>query len=203
MRMISMWTGRKVRLRGIEPEDWQAFQRFDEHSAVMRSADMIHPPRSAAGYREWAAAQSTRKATGDELLLAIERREDPVVVGSLSTVGVDQRAGRFSYGIGLGHDHHRRGYATDAVRILLTYMFGERRYHKCEVGIYAFNEASLALHRKLGFQHEGRLRDHEFFSGRHHDLILMGMTVDEFAKRHPFADLQEPAQDEPPAAPTT
>jgi RimJ/RimL family protein N-acetyltransferase len=68
-------------------------------------------------------------------------------------------------------------------------MFGERRYHKCEVAIHAYNEASLALHDKLGFQAEGRLRDHEFFAGRYHDVVLMGLTVGEFAERYPFPDV--------------
>ncbi|MBB5157457.1 GNAT family N-acetyltransferase [Saccharopolyspora phatthalungensis] len=192
--MTSIWTGSKVRLRGIEPEDWQAFQRFDEHSTDMRNGDMIHPPRSAAGYREWAATQAAKQSAGDELLLAIETRADQTLVGTLSTGNIDQRAGRFSYGISIGHDHHRLGYATDAIRLLLTYMFGERRYHKCEVSIYAFNEASIALHRKIGFQTEGRLRDHEYFAGHHHDLVVMGLTIDEFAASHPFADVQEHAQ---------
>jgi RimJ/RimL family protein N-acetyltransferase len=147
----------------------------------MRNADMIYPPRSAAGYREWAATQATKQTAGDEFLLAIEARADQTLVGTLSTNNIDQRAGRFSYGISIGHDHQRRGYATDAIRLLLTYMFGERRFHKCEVGIYAFNEASIALHRKIGLRTEGRLRDHEYFAGRHHDLMVMGLTANEFA----------------------
>lgn len=83
-------------------------------------------------------------------------------------------AGRFSYGIAIGHRHQRSGYASEAIVILLSFMFGERRYHKCEVGIYASNEASIALHHKLGFVDEGRLRDHEYFAGRHHDKALLG-----------------------------
>jgi RimJ/RimL family protein N-acetyltransferase len=133
--MTSIWTGHKVRLRGIEPEDWQAFQQFDEHSGDMRDADMIYPPRSAAGYREWAAAQATRQGAGDEFLLAIEARAEGALVGTLATNHLNQRAGRFSYRISIGQDHQRRGYATDAVPLLLSYMFGERRFHKCEVGI--------------------------------------------------------------------
>ena len=188
--MTSIWTGRTVRLRGIEPDDWPAFRRFDEYTTDMRNADMVHPPRSAAGYREWAASRATKQATGDEFLLAIEAHADHTLVGTLSTSNLDQRAGRFSYGIGIGHDHQRRGYATEAIGLLLTYMFGERRFHKCEVGIYAFNAASIALHQRIGFQEEGRLRDHEYFAGRHHDLVVMGMTVSEFATRHPFAEVQ-------------
>jgi RimJ/RimL family protein N-acetyltransferase len=66
---------------------------------------------------------------------------------------------------------------------------GERRYHKCEAMIYAYNDASLGLHRRLGFVEEGRLRDHEFFAGHYHDVVGMGMTAEEFAERHPFGRL--------------
>ncbi|WP_020670917.1 GNAT family N-acetyltransferase [Amycolatopsis nigrescens] len=187
--MTSIWTGRKIRLRGIEPEDWKALQRFDEHTADMRNADRIHPPRSAAGYRDWAANQATADATGDEFRLAIETRVDQTLVGTLSANDTDQRAGRFSYGISIGHDYQRHGYATDAAILLMTYLFGERRYHKCEVSMYAFNEASIALHRKLGFQLEGQLRDHEYFAGHRHDLVIMGLTINEFTARYPFADV--------------
>lgn len=75
---------------------------------------------------------------------------------------------------------------TVAVPLLLNHMFGERRLHKCEANVWAFNAPSLALHRKLGFTEEGRLRDHEFLAGRHHDVVLFGMTAPEFAARHPF-----------------
>lgn len=76
--------------------------------------------------------------------------------------------------------------------MLLAYRFGERRFHKCEASVHAFNEASIALHTKIGFHPEGRLRDHEFFAGRHHDVIVMGMTVSEFVARHPFAERCRP-----------
>jgi RimJ/RimL family protein N-acetyltransferase len=150
--MTSIWSGNNVRLRGIEPEAWQAFQRFDEYTADMRNADMVYPPRSAAGYREWAMTQATNQAKGDEFLLATEARADQTLVGTLATSGNNQRVGRFNYGISIGRDHQRRGYATEVIVLLLTYMFGERRFHKCEVSIYAFHEASIAVHRKIGFQ---------------------------------------------------
>ncbi|MCP2259189.1 Protein N-acetyltransferase, RimJ/RimL family [Streptoalloteichus tenebrarius] len=187
--MTSIWTGSKVRLRGIEPEDWPAFQRFDDHTADMRTVDRVYPPRSAAGYRQWAAEEATRAPDGDEFRLAVESLSERVVVGALSTTGADRRAGRFGHGIGIGREHQRRGYATDAVVVLLTSMFGELRYHRCEVSALAFNEASIAPHRKIGFRVEGRLRDHEYCAGRHHDVVLLGITADEFAERHPYAPL--------------
>ncbi|RLK53736.1 GNAT family N-acetyltransferase [Actinokineospora cianjurensis] len=179
--MSSFWTGTKVRLRGVEPADWEVFQSFAEHSADARAADRLHPPRSAAWFRESIAKRATHG--GEDLDLAIESRRTGEVVGALSTGGVDRRAGRFSYGIGVGHQHQRNGYAREAIALLLGYMFSEQRLHKCEVKVYEFNDASLSLHRSLGFVEEGRLRAHEFFGGRHWDAVLLGMTLPEFLDR--------------------
>ncbi|GHH34272.1 spermidine N1-acetyltransferase [Lentzea cavernae] len=174
-----------MRLRGVEPEDWEAFHRFDENTDDMRRMDRIHPPRSAAAQREW-AQKTAVKEQDDRLLLAVESLADGAVAGMVTTSETDHRAGRFLYGVAIGTAHKGRGYATEAVRLLLGFMFGERRFHKCEASVWGFNDASIALHRKLGFTEEGRLRDHEFFAGRHHDVVLFGMTAAEFAARHPF-----------------
>jgi RimJ/RimL family protein N-acetyltransferase len=187
--MTSIWAGRKVRLRGIEPEDWQAFMGFDQYTADVRSVENIHPPRSAAGYRQWATERSTQVMDDDTFQLAIESLAENALVGALSTTAVQRCAGRFKYGIGIGRDHQRRGFASDAIVVLLTYMFAERRFHKCEADIYAFNEGSIELHKKLGFQIEGRLREREYFAGRHHDLVVMGMTRPEFTERYPLPEV--------------
>ncbi|GAA3043045.1 GNAT family N-acetyltransferase [Actinokineospora globicatena] len=179
--MSSFWTGKRVRLRGVEPADWEVFQSFTEHSADQRAVDRLYPPRSAAWFQEATAARA--KQPGTDLDLAIESLETGELVGSLSTHGVDRRAGRFGYGIGIGHQHQRNGYAAEAVVLLLRYMFGEQRMHKCEAKVYEFNEPSLGLHRSLGFTEEGRLRAHEFLAGRHWDAVLLGMTLPEFVAR--------------------
>lgn len=46
------------------------------------------------------------------------------------------------------------------------------------------SDASLALYRRLGFVEEGRLRQHEFFAGSHHDLVLLGSTAAEYRATH-------------------
>ena len=181
--MGSLWAGTRVRLRGVEPEDWEAFRRFDEHTDDMRALDRVHPPRSRAGYRQWAADRAVEAPQGDDFRLVIATTADDAAVGMINTVDANPRTGRFEYGIGIGREHQRHGYAREAITILLRFMFTERRYHKCEVSVYAYNTASLALHRGLGFTDEGRLRDHEYGNGAYHDLVLMGMTRAEYVAR--------------------
>lgn len=184
--MTSFWTGKRVRLRGIEPDDWTAFMRFaaDEE----RLGDLLHPPRSAEGYRGWAKDQAAAKADGDCFQLAIEAVDTGQIVGVVGSHHADPRAGWFEYGVTVGADHRRKGYAAEAVVMLLRFMFAERRFHKCGARIFAHNDASLAFQRRLGFIEEGRLRDQVFLAGRHHDLVMMGMLADEFAQRHSMSE---------------
>jgi RimJ/RimL family protein N-acetyltransferase len=184
--MTSFWTGKRVRLRGIEPDDWTEFRRFavDEE----RLGDLLHPPRSAESFRIWAKEQAVADSHGDCFRLAIEAMHTGELVGAVGSGRADACSGWFEYGVTLSADHRGKGYAAEAVVILMRFMFAERRYHKCQARIFAHNEASLAFHRRLGFVEEGRLRDQVFFAGRHHDLVMMGMLADEFARLHSVGD---------------
>lgn len=181
--MSSIWVGELVRLRGVEPEEWNLLMEFDQDSTVMRNADRLHPPRAKARYRKM-LEDNVGTPGDDEFSAGIESLADARLVGMLSTDGVDKNAGVFSYGITIGADFHRRGYASEAIILLLRYMFGERRFQKCDVEMYAYNLASVKLHEKLGFVEEGRRRRAQFFAGEYHDVVLMGMTVEEYAEAH-------------------
>jgi RimJ/RimL family protein N-acetyltransferase len=63
---------------------------------------------------------------------------------------------------------------------VLRYFFHELRYPKVNVHIYDVNESSIALHQRLGFQEEGRLRRMGHTESRYYDWILMGLTREEF-----------------------
>jgi RimJ/RimL family protein N-acetyltransferase len=193
--MGSIWQGKLVRLRAIEPGDWEAFMRFDQDSDDMRSAGMLFEPRSAEGYRRWARERAEKQpdVRSDQFELAVESLAEECVVGGIGTHQDDRRAGTFGCGLGISREFQRRGYGSEAVVLLLRYMFGERRYQKCNVGVYAYNTASLRLFVKLGFVEEGRRRRAEFLAGRYYDEVLLGITVEEFAAAHGLPEVGEPA----------
>jgi hypothetical protein len=82
----------------------------------------------------------------------------------------------------------RQGYASEAIQILLRQHFDEYRYQKVNTRVHGFNAASIALHEKLGFQHEGRIRRAVYTGGRYWDLLLFGLTVEEFRARAALVD---------------
>jgi RimJ/RimL family protein N-acetyltransferase len=84
----------------------------------------------------------------------------------------------------VAEEHRHKGYASEAVFLILRYYFQERRYQKVNAMVDEFNEASLRLHRSLGFQQEGQLRRMAFTGGRYYDQLVFGMTREEFEQLH-------------------
>ncbi len=110
---------------------------------------------------------------------------DGVTVGWVTLHSRDQKNGTFGFGVAVYRAYRGLGYAVDAVRILLKYGFWEQRYQKCNSMCLHSNEASVRLHKKLGFIEEGRIRRNCFFDGQYHDEVLFGMTREEFEELTP------------------
>jgi RimJ/RimL family protein N-acetyltransferase len=112
-------------------------------------------------------------------MLAIETL-DGELVGSINTNSCDTRHGTFNYGVAIFREHWRKGYASEAVMILLRFYFEELRYQKVTAHVYAFNESSIALQEHLGFVQEGKLRNMIFTKGQYFDEFLYGLTKSEY-----------------------
>lgn len=177
---MSYWQGEKVRLRGIEPSDAEAIHRWDLDSDTVRLLDFLWPPLSGAFARAWAEEQSKKKLDEDRFHWIVQNREGEPV-GTIATHACNHRNGTFSYGLVIDRAYRRRGYAAEAIALILRYYFEELRYQKVTVNVYANNEPSIRLHERLGFQQEGTLRRMHFTAGTFIDELWFGMTNDEFA----------------------
>ncbi|MFN8592026.1 MAG: GNAT family protein [Thermomicrobiales bacterium] len=176
----SIWQGRSIRLRAIEPSDWPVYFAWNRDDDQARGVDCLHFPQSAEAVRQWAQQEADRGGDGDAFRFVIEDAYGEVV-GNLNTHGCDPRVGAFSYGITIKQEHRRRGYAAEAIALVLRFYFQELRYQKVTVRVFSFNDASRALHERLGFVLEGRIRRTVFTAGQFHDEVIYGLTAEEFA----------------------
>jgi RimJ/RimL family protein N-acetyltransferase len=138
-------------------------------------------PQSAEAVRRWAEQEATRTPEGDAFRFVIENAAGDFV-GDLTTHNCDPRVGAFSYGITIMRDYRRRGYAADAIAVALRYYFRELRYQKATVRVFSFNEASIRLHQRLGFEQEGRIRRTVYTDGQYFDELIFGLTAEELAE---------------------
>jgi len=191
----SIWEGSRVRLRSIEPADWPAFFAWNQDSETARRLNYISFPTSQESVKRWAEKLALQEESGDRFFFVIETLEGEIV-GSITAHSCEPHQGTFAYGIGIRQECQRKGYASEAILLLLRYFFQELRYQKVTVDVYSFNEPSVRLHEKLGYQLEGKLRRMIFTKGKLFDKLIFGMTAEEFVERYSSNGWQPEALDE-------
>jgi len=72
-----------------------------------------------------------------------------------------------------------RGVGEDATRLILDFAFDRLNLHRVHLKASAFSEAAIAMYKKVGFQKEGVLREHEFKDGKYVDKVLFGLLRQE------------------------
>lgn len=174
------WQGAVVRLRPLVPEDAAYSYAASLDSPARQTLECgVELPTTVAlqqvAIERFAGCQEVNG-------MVIFGIDDPAgsTVGSISLHSQDRTNGTFSFGIVIAREHWGRGYAREAVRILMRYGFWEQRYQKCNSACAHSNERSMQLHRALGFTEEGRRRRQIFYDGRYHEEVLWGMTREEF-----------------------
>ena len=175
--MSNIFEGKLVRLRAGERDDDQAFRHWDrEDTDIARTLYEIRFPQPISDMQP---AADPKPHSGEDFPFVIETL-DHQLVGAIYTHDCNLRCGTLSYGLAIFPPYQRKGYAADAVRLVLRFYFNERRYQKCNVEVYTYNPASIHLHERLGFTLEGRLRRMVYSGGEFHDMLVYGITREEF-----------------------
>lgn len=180
---MNYWESERIRLRGLEPEDAETFQAWNSDSDMARNLDFLWPPSSLSSVTNWLDIHLKKGFENDEIHCIIETKSGDFI-GIINSHDCDKRTGCFQYGLAVQAEQRRKGYASEAICIFIRYFFEELRYQKVTVAVHSFNEASIQLHERFGFQLEGRLRRMLYTNGRYHDQLFYGMTKEEFRERY-------------------
>ncbi|MCZ6890408.1 MAG: GNAT family protein [Gammaproteobacteria bacterium] len=177
MKSIDFWTGNRVRARAPTFDDIDAFLVDSRDGDAQRFGDEIRLPIHPDALK--IRIEKSWSPENDKTWLAIETLDNELV-GSINVHEADRRNRNFTYGIAVFRDRRRKGFASEAIALLLRYYFRELGYHRANADVYAFNKPSIELHRRLGFVEEGRVRQSLYTSGEFHDALIFGMLIDEF-----------------------
>lgn len=79
--------------------------------------------------------------------------------------------------------HRGKGYATEAVELLVNYLFESSQVNRIEIRMAVGNQASEKIAQKNGFIHEGTSRQAAYSGGKHHDMHLYSKLRSEWRKK--------------------
>ena len=176
------WQNELVRLRAWNEEDWEwdYYNSFDTPSARFASY-VVDLPSTVSESKKYSEKVANLFVNNCRIVFGIETL-DGVLVGRITLFLDDDRNGTFGIGIKIDRDHRGKGYATSAMKLLLKYGFMERRLNKYTSSVLEGNEASIKLHKKLGCEQEGVLRQNVYTDGRYCDEIYFGLTKEDYLK---------------------
>ncbi|MFN8638125.1 MAG: GNAT family protein [Dehalococcoidia bacterium] len=77
-------------------------------------------------------------------------------------------------------DARERGVGTEAVRMLLGYLFEVRKLHRVTIDPESGNARAIRSYQKAGFRLDGLLRHNEFIRGEYIDTQMLAILEDEW-----------------------
>ncbi|ONI67708.1 GNAT family N-acetyltransferase [Kribbella sp. ALI-6-A] len=179
--------GERCRLREVRLDD------LDDYLAITGD-DRVTSWLSFDSYTRDSAARSVRSIVDrsaredrPDHLFAVTRLDDDRMIGFARLGPTGVQAAHLGYAIGF--DHWGRGFATDAARTMLRFAFTDLSLHRVSAAIGPENLASVAVVKRLGFTHEGRIRHHVFTNGAWRDSLLYSILEHEWSGKPP-ADQQ-------------
>ncbi len=145
-----------VRLRAIEPEDLEMMYDV-ENDESMWNVGVTNVPYSRHILLEYITQTTGDIYTDKQLRLMIEMGQQ--VVGMVDLISFDPRHRRAEVGIVIARPYRHRGYATQALNLLIGYARKVLHLHQLYAYIPTDNHYSLQLFRSAGFRQTAVLKD--------------------------------------------
>lgn len=121
--------------------------------------------------------------SNSKIVFAICMHEGDIHVGNVSLDSIHRRHRSARLSIFVAEPATRgKSIGTRAMRLLIEYAFEFLNLHRLYCKTTAGNPAVLEFYKKLGFQVEGQLREHEYIQGRYVDKIMLGLLRDDLAQ---------------------
>ena len=96
---------------------------------------------------------------------------DGKLIGSIDFVNFSVAHQRGEVGFCLAYDNWNQGYTTEALRLLIAFMFNEVGLNRIEARHLMDNPASGRVMEKVGMQKEGLHRQMIFMKGAYRDMV--------------------------------
>lgn len=121
---------------------------------------------------------------GGHMIFTVRENATGVAIGhgELTAINHRHRTCRISRVLVGPSAHRNRGLGAQTMHALLYKAFVELRLHRVELAVFDFNDAAIRCYEKIGFVHEGKLRESVCFEGEHWHTLMMSILEQEWAR---------------------
>jgi diamine N-acetyltransferase len=162
-----------IRLRAPEPKDVTSIFIWENDSSQWETGNTFSP------YSRFVLEQHITGSGNDiyefkQLRLIIELQESGTAIGIIDLYDFDPHHRHAGVGILIDPAHQRKGYATNALKLLVDYAFSFVKIHHLYAYIPVTNTPSLHLFEQCGFETMGVLKDWLLTAKGYTDVRIAG-----------------------------
>jgi [ribosomal protein S5]-alanine N-acetyltransferase len=173
-----MIKGSKITLRAVRETDLETL--FALSSDISNRGEYFpHDFHSETSFKKDFQENGLWTGTGGQLLIC---DKDEQIVGTVFVYGVQSYFNGPEIGYILFNEGSRnKGYVTEAVSLVVKYLFSNTPINRIQIVVDPLNLASKRVAQKCGFKFEGIARGAFFHNGRNRDVEVHSILHDEAA----------------------
>lgn len=168
--------GENITLRAIEEEDLNFLRDLINDPDIQRLTLGWNYPISEYQQKKWFYNLKENK----NCVRWIVDVNNDQVAGMCTLSDIDWKNRVAKIGIKLRKDKKSRGLGTESYKLVVRYAFEELQLNRIEAEVIEYNEASIALHKRMAFKEEGRKRKCIYQKGRYYDTIIFALLKQDY-----------------------
>lgn len=174
-----------VFLRAVRRADLEFFLRWLNDVEVMRYLVVFYPMNEIAE-EKWIEEMCIKNRDKDVFFVICAWKDGKEIpIGSCGLHNINWKDRDAEAGIVIGEkEYWEKGYGTEAASLLVEYAFNYLNLHRVSAGAYSFNERSIRMQKKIGFQLEGCVRSSIFKNGKYYDKMMLGILSEEWLAKN-------------------
>lgn len=182
---MSFLVGKKVALREVRKSDLKQFQKFRNSYEDTKNFRTWYPLTKYNQGKYWTEIVNNHDK---HIVFTIIKRNSIIyplyhTIGEVRCSYIDWVNRKGEIGIVIGKEFRRKGYATEALELLMEFVFNRMNLNRLEAQYIEDNDASRKLFHGLGFIEEGIIRDAQYYDGMYHDTIISSMLAIEYISK--------------------
>ena len=179
-------TTTRLLIRSMQAADAEAMWTLKSNPEVTRQYGQ-EPHRTIDETRAWVEKRLPIEGQRDSIFWVFSFHDADTAIGECCLWNFDSGFHRAEVGYELNPGQWRKGVMSEVLSAILTHGFVDLGLHRIEANLLAINEPSMGLLLKLGFTHEGTLRQRHLFREHFVDQLYFGLLKDEWLARQASA----------------
>ena len=170
-------SSQKINLRALEPEDLEFLYNIENNESFWEISH-TQTPFSKYILKQYIENSHLDIFEAKQLRLLIEDASTKKQIGMIDLFDFNPQHKRAGIGILIHPDFQEKGFATEALSILIRYSFSNLQLHQLYANITSDNSKSIALFTKQQFKKVGVKKDWVLSEGKFKDEILFQLIKD-------------------------